>query len=327
MDSPRRTPGYSRRARSTVIELESAAKPPARFRLHRSAWIAWVVYAVISLGLIVSRAVPLEPSQFGELMGSVVVLLVVPTLLAWVAWRLNRRSAVVANVTFFVVFALTVTGEIVRFVRSTEISEKLAEQKRKAPPAKRVTQSAEAALKEERLEAAIAKAYREELALSQLRYEAAVKALNGANFWNLATFVPGESAEARRAAIKQFAQCNRELGTFQDVKGTAVQRILAQHGASPARVREGMADYLQSSGSRLPVQEKIRDADARLAQLMLEFLDFVESNRARWHVDAQGLAVFADQTLVTRYNELIKRATALSAEQADYQKQIQALTR
>ena len=327
MESPRQTSAYTRRARSTVIEVESAAKPPARFRLHRSAWIAWVVYAVLSLGLIVSRPVPLEPYQFGELMGSVVVFLVVPTLLAWVAWRVMGRSAAVANAAFFIVFGLAVAGEITRFMRNSEVSEKLAEQTKKSPVGLSVTRAAEDSVERERFEAAIAKAYRDELALSQQRYDAATKELNGANFWSLAKFVPGEPAEARRVAIRQFAQRNRELAEFQDLKGTAVQRILAQQGASPSRVREGMADYLQNGGARLPMLEKIREADARLAQLMLEFIDFVESNRERWHLDAQGLAVFADQTLVARYNELIKRATALSAEQADYQKQIQALSR
>ena len=323
MQSPRRTPA-SRRARSQVIDLESAVPP--RFRLHRIAWIAWLIYAVVSLGWIFSRETPLDPYWFGELLGSIVVILVLPTFLAWVAWRVIRRSAMVANAAFFIVFGLAVTAEVVRFVRGTEASATSVQSNKPSSTVLGEHQAVEDSVKRERFDTAIGTAYREEMAVVKKRYDDATKELNVANFWSLAKFVPGEPAEACRAAIKQFAQSNRELATFQDLNGTAVRRILAQHEASPVQVQDGVAMYLQNGGARLPLLEKMRDADARLAQLMLEFIDFAESTRARWHFDAsEGKVVFDDQALVTRYNELVAQANAVSAEQAQYQKQILAV--
>jgi len=324
--------------------------PPPSFKLPPSAWIAWGVCAAIWIALFFVRNSAADAYHVGELLGGVVALLILPTLVAWVVWRLSGRSQSNGTVTFFVVFALAVSGQVVQFNQRAQANAALArikveqqewqaEQKaalaqgRPVDTSKAVKLAAQTSAQlgamaenssgRDRAMAEGGKAYMDQMMAAKQRYDAAVKAIDTGTFWNLQKFEPGAPAEARRKAVKAFAQANKALAGFQDENGTELRRVLQEHGATAADIQGAVDGYRSGAGARLPMIGKIRTTDAQLAQVMLEFLDFEETSRGQWKLDeTDGKILFQQQAALDRYNELIARANAISAEQAKYQKQV-----
>jgi len=271
-------------------------------------------------------------------------------LLALLVWRLARRSATAGNVTFFVVFFLALAGQVSEFGKKTQASATLAqiqkdqqawrdeqrtalEQGREIDSAKGEKLAAQTSAQlgamaanssgRDRATAEGMKAFMDQLLATKQRYDAAIKKLDPANFWDLSKFSPGAPAEERRKAVRAFAEVNKALGSFQDENGTALKRALEEHGAAPGEVRDAVAGYKQGGGVRLALMVKIRDTDARIAQVMLDFIDFAETNSDQWQVNASdGKIIFQQEELHVRYDDLIKRANTISAEQGDYQRQV-----
>ncbi len=328
-------------------------RAPARFNLPPSAWLAWAIYAALSIGLFSIRHAQADAYRIGELVGGIIGALLIPVVIALIVWRLAGRSASAGNTTFIVVFALLVAGQVSQFSRRAEANagldklkkdqELAMDEQRQAMAqghpynpdkaeksavqvATKLGELAESSTGRDRTIAEAGKVFVNELLATKKRYDDAVTALDMANFWALAKFTPGEPANARRAAIRRFAQINGELATYQDTKGTSLQKILTAHGASPGEVSEALEGYHHSGGSRLALVEKIRETDAKLAAVMLDFVDFADSNHEHWQVEAStGKIIFTDQALLTRYNDLLKRMNAIGVEQAEYRNKVVAL--
>ena len=324
--------------------------PPPSFKLPTSAWIAWGVCAAIWIALFFVRNSAADAYHVGELMGGVVALLVLPTLVAWLVWRFSRRSQSSATVTFFVVFLLAVCGQVVQFTQKAQANAALARikaeqqawrdeqqkalaQGRPVDTAKAAKLAAQASAQfgamaenssgRDRAMAEGGKAYMDQMLVAKQRYDAAVKAIDTGTFWNLKKFEPGAPVEARRKAVKAFAQANQALVGFQDENGTELRRLLQENGATAADIQQAVAGYRSGAGARLGLIGKIRTTDAQLAQVMVDFLDFAETSHDQWKfAETDGKILFQDQAALDRYNELLARANAISAEQAQYQKQV-----
>lgn len=315
--------------------------------------MAWGAYAVLNIVLFLVRNNPADPYHVGELLGGIVAALILPTLIAMMVWRLSGRSAVAGNATFFVVFGFAMLGQLSQFMRKAESiaamnqltkeSQQIREEQRAALAQGRPMDDAKAVKLAERASANLAaeaetssgndrivaeasKAYMDEVLVVKKRYDQAVVEIDAANFWSLAKFSPGAPAEARREAVRAYAKISTEMRELYDEDGSAIRRQFESRGASAQTIRDALAGYKQSAGSRLPLLRKIRDSESQIAQVMLEFIDFAESNREQWHIDAtDGKIIFENQDLVDRYNELIKRSDEISAEQTEYQKQMVAV--
>ncbi len=65
--------------------------------------------------------------QIGELVGQLTALLLIPMLFGWIAWRISRRSQRAGSITFNVVLALSVLGQLAEHGRSIQERQTLRE--------------------------------------------------------------------------------------------------------------------------------------------------------------------------------------------------------
>lgn len=75
-----------------------------------------------------------SPYKIGELTGSLVSLLLFPSLFAWIIWRLSGRKEIAGSLTFNIFLSLILLGQIGQFANKLhhfQISKELQEQKEK----------------------------------------------------------------------------------------------------------------------------------------------------------------------------------------------------
>lgn len=330
----------------TPPPLPPAAPPPPKFTLPLVAWIAWGLYAVGMLVITLRAPGELSAFEWGRLSGNIVGVLVVPTLLAWLAWRLARRSNTARTVTFLAVFALFAAGQLLKagkrgssrdaFANVTHIAhESRAAQKAALEAGGSVTPeqsekfvtAAAAELKKvaanstgnERAAAEAAQVLTERLMSANRRYAAALEGLGADTFFQFSSLDTPEKISARRRAVEEFAAANAEMEKIQSTGADVLKAELERRAVSAAYVRGTLTGYEASSREKMPLILKIRATDARLATLMLEFLDLAEGKRGKWELQSDGNVRFAQDEAAARHRQLLEDLDALAAEQREYQ--------
>ncbi len=327
--------------------------PPPRFTLPIAAWIAWGLYAVVMLTFAFKNGPPASAYAQGRVFGSIVGALLLPTLISWIAWRLCRRSPLARTLTFFVVLALSIFGQAGRallrkqredaFARLAQVDASMRAEQRAAAEKgqtldpKRQAEFAERATAEfrnmtknsdanTRSAAEAGQAMMLELSTAGRRYNEALAAVEVAAFFDLKALATAEQIAAKRAAVQAFAEANTAMQTLLAGGADRLQRELDKRGVSAAFARGTIAGYKESSAARVAIILKIRETDAQLATTLLAFLDVAEGRHGKWTIEQDtGKVLFETEAALERYNAAINQFNTISAEQADYQKQLVTL--
>jgi hypothetical protein len=331
---------------------------PARFTLPIPAWVAWVIYAVVRIVVFVWRNPSPSPYAWGELIGGIVTLLLLPLLITWIVWKVSDRSRLLLTGTFLGVLVLGIGGQMIpsAMQRVTQLQrraeanvqiQKLAEENKALRAKQRATLAkggnvdekgaeelarrtsaqmvalAKATSGSDRASAEAASAYMDALLATKKRYDEAANALKGGALWDLARLDSLEATAGQRTVVQTFAQVNEELTAFQDEKMTAFRRELEQRQVPAATVEVTLAAARASAGARLQIVGKIRALDGDLAKTLLAYIDLAEANIGKTKTDAEtGKVRFEEPAAVAKQRELLAHAQKIAAEQADYQKKM-----
>jgi hypothetical protein len=307
----------------------------------------------IALGVLgLRKPGELSAYDWGRLTGNIVGVLILPTFLAWAAWRLSGRSRLARTLTFFVVFGLLAASQLLqagrRARRPDAFADLRAEQERNrqeqralldagqpldgqqaekfvANAAAHLRKTASSASGNERLASEAGQALAERMLAVTRRYNAALVDADMGTFFEIAPLADATKLAARRKAVEAFAAANSELQTVQANGAALLRAELEKRRVTPAYLRQTLAGYEESTGKRMPLILKIRDTDARLASTMLEFLDLAAGKHGTWRIEQPGgEVVFDSEEATTRYRDVLKRIDAISEEQRSYQQQVVA---
>lgn len=316
-----------------------------------SAWIAWGLFAIARVVLVAMRPGQLSPYQQGQMIGEIVAMWLLPTIVAWIAWRLAGRSKTAGTAGFFVAFALALFGQLSSAARRASTNEALAgfktlqEQQQQAQraaiesgrpldpkqaekfvadAAAQLRKAAETGTPEDRAVAEAGKAFTERLLAANRRYNEAAAELRIDSFFQIAPLVDPDRIAERRKRVQAFADANTELQELQANGATLFQKELEKRRVSRENVRRTLAGYEEKAAQKLPLLLKVREIDGQLADTMLQFLDIAEGKEGKWRVEPGGKVVFENSATVTRYNELLQLVDRLGDEQREYQQQLVA---
>lgn len=317
--------------------------PPPRFALPRAAWIIWGLLAGLSLILALRAGVLSSSYELGRVIGQIVGFLLLPTVFAWVVWRLAGRKPRAGHITFFVVFVIVGLGQLAQFSRRAETTRMLSGLSEDArglqsagntDPAKagdflestskKLGAASAGAVGEDRAYLDAAQAFTAQLAAKARDYDTASSNLGLDTFFDFTRLDTKEKIAARRTHLAEFRRVNADLREMQ-ANGEALFRVeLEQRRVSPGMITQALAGYRSSSAAQLPFLLKMRDREAEYMGMMREFLDFAESQLGQWEVHDSRL-IFADDAALERYNTLLGRfAENEQAQQALQQKLQQA---
>lgn len=332
--------------------------PPPRFTLPLAAWIAWGLWAAVLIARFVMEDRAHGPYEIGNLSGRIVGALLFPTLLAWVIWRFTGRRPLTRTVVFFAVFALSVLGQFApsrprRSSNQSDAAYNQLEQDRKKMEAEQrsainsgkqpdrekaaafvdrtAAQMGEIAKNSsgtDRAAAEAAQAFMADFVAITRRYNESAAALGVQTFFTLTPALTEEQIETKRRAVNAFAEANAQMQAAQSSGAERFKRELDKRGVPAARVRSELAGYESTTAAKIPLLLKIREADARLAEAMLDFLDLAAGKHGAWKADeAGGTPVFENPATSTRYDELIERVRTIGAEQVEYQQRVLAVSK
>jgi hypothetical protein len=328
--------------------LPSASK--SSFRLPWYAWLAWMLGAAILVWWMVWRANDgsLNAHEFGRAVGVSLGALLFPVLFAWILWRVGGRTTITRDIAFFAMLALVVGANLVanpvrrrlaqtRVVlaqRNIERLQREAVAQGKAPDAEPV-RAEQRKIDEARKDIARNSDPKERAVLeadeavnaglreAKAAYDAAVRDLHAAGFFQLTRFEAKEAIGPEREQVRAFAAANKALqekialGTFEFSR-----ELRARHLAEPA-VQEAIARYRANTTAQLGPVGRIRETDAEFAAVMLEFLDFAETNFGAWTVsEDKSRVLFKDTTTLERYNGIMQRLKQVRLDQATAQQQL-----
>lgn len=336
---------------SAPPDVPAPPPPPPAFTLPAIAWILWGLYAVAHLAVLFFAGGEVSPYRWGQTFGQLVATLLLPTLVAWIVWRLARRANTARTVTFLVVFGLMVVSQFVQLSQRAQTSRAMSDFQKAARDASDAQRAALArgeplspeegqnlaaaasnelrkvaasSTGDERRAAEAAQAFTEQLLAANTRYNAALNAIGLDTFLQLSSHTHAAKIAARRKAVQDFAAANAAMQALQANGSARLRAELEQRRVSAAVIRSTLAGYEESSASRLPLIAKIRETDTRLAQIMLDFLDVAEGKLGKWELQPGGEVAFEKDEALTRYNALLQQFDSLATEQRDYQLQLAA---
>ncbi|MDP6633579.1 MAG: hypothetical protein QGG42_01605 [Phycisphaerae bacterium] len=109
---------------------------PKGFALPRSNGIYFGLVALFCVVVFIA-APGKSPEEAGEHTGRLVAFILLPLLLAWIAWRCAGKNAAVASLMFNIVLTLCVLGQVRQFLKITKQDATLAEIERNAETLRR----------------------------------------------------------------------------------------------------------------------------------------------------------------------------------------------
>lgn len=333
------------------ITQPPAPKPP-RFKLSVVAWITWALAAVLVVGLNLS-AYPADTDsayKIGNLVGQVVGLLLMPTLLSWLFWRIFRRSARAGLITFLVVLGILILGQVSESLR--RVQQEAVYQKMKADLS---------AAKSDMIQdiesgggIALDKAHRmaddtlnamsdiarnstgedKQIALAGEAFMQWAQGLQQAhiqtiNAMEMETFLSLErqATKAQRAVsmihIENFKASNAGLRAYTTDAESRFRQELSQRKVSKAGVERTMAEFLNGFNPGKELLLGIRQTDEDLAEHLSAFVAFAAEVEGQWSIDEKsGGILFQTEEALNRYHAIMNAVNETAANQAALQKQL-----
>lgn len=309
--------------------------PKESFKLPWYAWLACAVVIAVPVVRALARSEPLSAYQVGYLIGTVTCFWLLPTVLAWLVWRVAGRSRIARDVTFFCVLAVIVLSSLTQWLNAGRRQRALQEAKAAEQDVERLQRAAVAQGQDansEEIRAALRKAASARTAAgrsmsrrtqvvfeadeavnaafraAQIKFEAAVRELQPATFFNIGRFTDRDVIATDREHVKAFAAANEALAERVRLAAFDFSRELRDRQLDETAVRDAVAQYRVNTTTRFTPIGKIREAESELANVMLDFLDFVETNFGAWDYESESKRVlFPDAATLSRYNALMLR--------------------
>ena len=265
--------------------------PPPRFKLPLSAWIVWGVLSCLMLGFTGLQARAGTPADWSHLIGTIVGMLLWPTLVAVITWRLSKRSVGARTTAFFVTLALGVLGLV-----SQRVNEGL-----------KITE--------------VGKNFSAQIAAAKDRYTKANTKADMSHLLSFTWLTDKSLIAPRRAAMQEVLAANDALRAFLADGETAFRTALKQGGVSDEGIEKNLTEYRNAQAGKLPLVLKIRDTESRMIVTALTMLDLLEAQWGHWSMD-NGRLVFEDQAAIEQFNTALHSIQAVAKEQAGYQKEL-----
>jgi hypothetical protein len=268
-----------------------------RFTLPIAAGVAWGLYVAARVGFFVRGPQASSPYALGQLVGEMVLTLTLPTLLSWLLWRFARRSRLVGNVTFFVVFGLALLAQFASAARQAVIEKSSTADRDLVDAGQPVS---------------------EEIAAAIQRYSAASQQLELRTFFDLHRIENAAQIAEKRKLVEAFQSASEELKRFQNAGVQLLQKDVTPRREPAVHSAWALFGNREKADPRLPAISKRREADDRLADAMHAFLDLAQYNLGAWRFepDAQHV-VFDNDGAAVRYNAVVSQVLALANEQPE----------
>lgn len=291
----------------------SPTKKPS-YHLPLPALAMWPVSAALIVWLNQGTRVGNSAYQTGQIIGEIVSLLLIPLLLSWVLWRLSRRSATAATVSFLIVLALLVLGQI----NSALMRNRAAAQTTKDTVAATSDNAAEKQQLAEALDAFQKWAY----GLQRLQARA-VNSLQADPFFNL----HNQATEKQRAIslrrVENLQAANVAMRGYVMNAEKRLRQELTQRKISESAVEQALAEFMATFGPNYDTMLAIRKTDEELAEHMLAFIEFAAEVEGKWSEDERtGSLFFQNEHTLNRYRRILTAVNETVERQAELQRQL-----
>ncbi len=326
--------------------------PPPKFKLPTYALILWFPAAAVLAWFSYQNNAGDFSFRLGAAMGGMISSLLFSMFFSWAAWRLSGREGKGHGLVFLAVLALLIAGQVfqslkrVRDARAATNAklEQVAKDNEKemrttldrgesvtAAQSEKIVQHTQDELQkmvdgtsgeDQRLGRAM-QAFVGHLQEVQKNYLAAATALHTETF-----FEPERAATAAEraellAAVQTFKTRAGELRQAIDEAEASLGEEMKKQQVSPKGIRDAVAGYRSSTRARLPLLGRIRDKDEALADIMAEYLQFIEKYEGQWKRNPETKAlILPDDASVEEYNRLTTAARQVYADQVELQRQI-----
>lgn len=303
--------------------------PPPSFRVPVLGWILWGIY-VIAVAVIVPRVEDsLSPYQIGRLIGSATALLLLPTALSWVGWRICGRSRVAANIVWVAVFLLALGGQVAQGLHGKRTAAERTAPEQEIAPGARAAEPIEVkpepaaelpATSEQRVEKAM-QAYVQRMNAARLAFDRASEAVAAPRLWDLSQCATADDIAKCRALVLALEETLAPMEELIDENGSSFGRELARFGVAPPVIEQTIRGFRASDGERTKGFIKLNELNRQLVAHMKAHLDFAEANLGKWRRVGGNSLQFDDSAAATAFTQRMTQVLALQQQQAELQQQ------
>ena len=327
--------------------------PPVRtkkpFTLPKALFLLWAIFFGVTIYVAVSVR-KLDAFSLGQVSGQFLARTLFSLALAWVAWRLARRSDWVKSVVFTVVFlafgldmlaglasrrreaapaALTAVQEEARraqraqieefqetgtITRNTQAMNQIITTMRKS--------ASEGTDLERKLMAGMTD-FTEKIRDADAMHANTSEAMNAEWILQPKTSKSPAEIQALAGAVTNFLRANEDFLTLFTNSSAIITQELKSEGV-PAGAIVGAIDGFQTGYKpQAPFIKKLRQQDADYGQALLEILDLYKTEHGQWNWDKDSeLVTFQNDTNNQRWLDLLEKINEIATDQQQTQAEL-----
>lgn len=323
---------------------------PKSFHLPPHAWIIWALLAGLLGWLALSGSGSLSAREQGQIVGQIVGLLLFPTLLGWVAWRISQRSNRAGLIVFYVVLSLSFFGQLTQRAqrrRQAATAEELLTLARESKDEMRasiekdgmitpesqdrilnkaslaLSDAASSSTGEDREVALGMQAFMQWAKSCQERQTAAIQLIQLDTFFDLTQHATKEQREQKRKAVGALKEANAQLREFVIGGATWIEREMKRRQVGPTKTRAVLAGYGDSADRNRPHLMAIRELDEAFAEQLDGFITFAETHEGQWSIEKDtGQLLFPTDEAAAQFNGFVSGVQEIAAKQAALQQRL-----
>ena len=327
-------------------------KPAAKesFGVHPVAWVVFVLAAVLVVWTnIQNNSSHKVDTLVPYITGSLIGLLIVTLLPAWLGFLIGRRSRNVATVVFIAFLALGCYAYINASISRAKARQAVNDMESEIEQARqelrqnqdnnngidngqrgmqtldKMTAATDKAANSMNGEDArcmrVAGDIMQKLKGAMLPYDAALKDVIKESAMNPSWVKSKEDLGKARAHIKALqVQVKNLRDTFNNMGNYAAEQLKINN-IGPANTRAFLDNFNPDFFKARTDFNTIRDQDEQMVQIMSQAADLLESNWGKWHMNSAHKIIFDSTTTTDQYNALYDQLQNLATEQAALQQQ------
>ena len=175
---------------------------------------------------------------------------------------------------------------------------------------------------DKRLSLVAGNSYLQKLQQASNDYYTHLKSLKDAQVLDMKGVNQKEELEARKTLVRQFIAANEQLKSLFANAETLYKQELARVNLSQPAMDVQLAKYRRGAAANEQAM-KIRDADTRIGNSLLDALNFLDENWGKWNYSSdQKRVVFSDQQADGRFHQLLAALDSAAQEQAQLNEQL-----
>jgi len=334
---------------STPPPVPPSTPPPVpenhKFTLPIPGLILYFLGCGLAVGLAVKAGIPAE--SWSYLIGSLVGALIFPTLVAWIVWRVARRSKIAGSIAFYVVLVLVGVGQVAeraktRTARVSPTVVQAAEDMRKElrddfeangsitpDPTRgdRMIQKMQSSAQnlngteKAMMEATVG--FMKKLKTHEQVYQDAFEKLSVEGIMHPAEITNLAQIELHRTAVTNFMSANQELKRGFANSDKYFEAELVKAKLPRSAVDAAMRGYRSGSAQRNHLIAEIRDQDAVLGTNLLALLDLYQTQWGRWHYsEDEHTVAFKEKAPKEEYAKTIDSLVEVGEKQSAAQEKL-----